>query len=164
MSNFQQSFNEECRRLARKEVKTGLEPLTKAVSELRKTVAECRKQIKEMQARMDKGCQVEVKPKPVAAPVAEKNFRLTPARIRKMREKIGLTCRQFAKLLEVSYISVLHWESGKAKPRREQLQKIAQIRDFGKRELKAALDAKGLAVRPAKPAETAKTVASPTQN
>jgi hypothetical protein len=42
----------------------------------------------------------------------------------------------------VSGLTIYHWESGKAKPRRRQMPAIAAIRSLGKREALARLEGK----------------------
>lgn len=159
MSNLQHVFNDECHRISRKEVKASVVPLAKTVSSLRREVIDLRKQPKAALERLDKVCPVVKAPEKASDPIgAGKKLRLTPARIQKVREKTGLSRMQFAQLLGVNYISVVNWENGKTKAREEQLQKIAQVRGYGKRELKAALDAKNLAPKAAKPGKKAEAV------
>ncbi len=88
MPNFQQAMNEEIRRLARKEMKSGMEELKKQIANLRKIVLEQNKRLKELEKLREAGC--EKKAADAASPVPEKKkaVRITPERIRKMRQKI----------------------------------------------------------------------------
>ena len=57
------------------------------------------------------------------------------------RARLGLSQVQMAQLLGASALSVYKWESGKAHPRAAQLERIASIRQLGKREALARLTA-----------------------
>lgn len=151
MANIQQLLNEEIRRLARKEVICVEKELKSQLVELRKTVSELKSKIKNLEKA------VASSPAPLAEEVAEsapaaeaKALRITPERITAWRKKIGLNCAQYAKLLEVSPLSVCHWESGKTTPREAQKQRIAELRDMGKRELKKLCAEKGIVLRKTK--------------
>ena len=67
------------------------------------------------------------------------------------RERLGLSAEDFGKLLGVSAQSIYNWEHEKARPRAEQLAKVAALRGIGKREAKARLDQLGAAKKTTKP-------------
>ena len=67
------------------------------------------------------------------------------------RERLGLSAEDFGKLLGVSAQSIYNWEHEKARPRAEQLGKVATLRGIGKREAKVRLDQVGAAKKTAKP-------------
>ncbi len=67
------------------------------------------------------------------------------------RERLGLSADDFGKLLGVSAQSIYNWEHEKARPRAEQLSKVAALRGIGKREAKARLEQLGAATKTAKP-------------
>ena len=132
MPNLQQLLNEEIRRLARKEIRTELVELKTQLTTMRKTIAEQNRRIK----ALEKIVPLPVKPQPSAEVPAEvKPVRITAARIKKLRDKLGFSQGKFAALLGVNLNSVRYWESGKIEPREVQKRKIATIRDMGKREL-----------------------------
>ena len=58
-----------------------------------------------------------------------------------LRKKLGLSATDMGKLIGVSGQSVYHWETGKTKPRANQLQAIAAVRKMGKRAVAAKLEA-----------------------
>ncbi len=148
MPNIQQIMNEEIRRLARKEVKAGLDELKVQLATLRKTIVEQNRRIKTLEKQLPAPVQpaepVSVEPGP------EKSFRITPERIKKLREKLSLSQAQFAALLGVNLHSVNHWENGKTSPRESQKRRIAEVRDMGKRELRKALAEKNITLKPEK--------------
>ena len=67
------------------------------------------------------------------------------------RERIGNSAEDLGKLPGVSAQSIYNWEHEKARPRSEQLAKVAALRDIGKREARARLDQLGAAKKTAKP-------------
>jgi DNA-binding XRE family transcriptional regulator len=59
---------------------------------------------------------------------------VTPPKGYAVRAKLRLSADDFGKLLGVSAQSVYNWEKEKARPRPEQLSKLAALRGVGKRE------------------------------
>lgn len=137
MPDIKQIFNDEIRRLARKELKSHLLPLAKQISEQKRTIAELKKQIAELTRRLP----VEEKNEPVVNCDAEavKKLRLTAAGIGKIRKKLKLSQNQFAALIGVSGHAVSLWEVGKVSPRANVKAAICALRGIGKRELKRRL-------------------------
>jgi len=147
MANIQQLLNDEIRRLARKEVIAVEKELKSQLVELRKTVAEQNRRIKALE-----------KAATAAAPVAVENIeeedslksvRVTPERITQWRSKLGLKRAQYARLLDVSPLSVTHWENGTTVPREAQKRLIAKYRDMGLRELRKICEEKNIKLRKA---------------
>ena len=151
MANIQQLLNEEIRRLARKEVITVEKELKAQLSEMRKTISELKSKIKVLEK-----ANAAAAPAPAAETAdnsqleTAKTLRITAERITAWRKKLGLNCAQYAKLLDVSPLSVCHWENGKTTPREAQKKRIAELRDMGKRELKKLCEEKGIKLRKAK--------------
>lgn len=142
MPNVQQVLGEEIRRLAKKETKAALEDLKEQISALKKTVSEQGKLLKELTKLTSKTAAIVLppeEPKKEIPPEDMKAVRVSPDRIVKWRKKIGVSQTQFAKLLGVSHLSVNHWEAGTTEPREAQKQRIVELRDMGKRELKALI-------------------------
>ena len=50
------------------------------------------------------------------------------------RAKLGLSAADYGRLVGASELSVYNWESGKARPRTQQVAKLAAVRGIGKRE------------------------------
>jgi DNA-binding transcriptional regulator YiaG len=59
------------------------------------------------------------------------------------RKKLGLSGADYAVLLGVSTQTLYNWEQGRSKPRKEQLAKLAAMRDVTKREALARLEQMG---------------------
>ena len=136
MANIQQILNDEIRRLARKEVIALEKNLKAQLVELRKLVAAQNRRIKELEKNLTAPKAAAEAPKAAEnKPEDTKSFRVTPERIIKWRKSLGLKRTQYAKLLDVSPLSVAHWEEGKSTPRDAQKKRIAELRDLGKRQL-----------------------------
>ena len=77
-----------------------------------------------------------------AAPKAEKGPRLTPAGIRSLRKKLGVSQKQLASLTGVTMGAVALWEKGTFKPKEEKIAKLMELRKLGKRQVKEMLSGK----------------------
>ena len=151
MTKLQQVLNDEIRRLAHRELAGVIKQLKSQLVEMRKTLREQNLRIKTLEK-----LQPVPEVKPAALPNApEKPVRVTPERIRKWRMKLKLSQTQYAGLLGVNVLSVNHWESGKTEPRESQKQKIALLRDLGKRELRKLMAEKNIVPKKSKPAKKA---------
>ena len=156
MPDFTLTFQEEVRRLARKEVKAASE-----------TLAAQQKTIRELTKRVDA---LEKKQAVPVAPKAEKpeepavvaksgKARFSPKTIIKFRKKYGISQKGFAALLGVATFTVSHWELGKNRPRATQVAAISALTKLGKRKVVALLSEKApaeVAKKPAKPAKATK--------
>lgn len=146
MTKLQQVFNDEIRRIAHRELSGVIKALKSQLVEMRKTLREQNLRIKTLEK-----LQPVPQAKPAALPDApEKPVRVTPERIRKWRMKLKLSQTQYAGLLGVNVLSVNHWESGKTEPRESQKQKIALLRDLGKRELRKLMAEKNIVPKKSK--------------
>ena len=147
MANFQQTLNEEIRRLARKETSGAIKDLRAQLVELRKINADLNRRLKALEK-----AQPAPASEPAAATVAkaaegQKNPRVTPERIIKWRNAIGLNKSQFAALLGVNPLSLIRWESGKSAPRSEMKRRIAAVHAMGRRELAKLMAEKNIVVK-----------------
>ena len=137
--DIKQVFTDEVRRLARKEIRIASESLNETISGLRKQVAELKKQLNEL----SKSCVVrEEKKSPVdelPMPEVGKSLRLNASGIVRLRNKLGLTQSELARVLGVAMHTVSVWEQGRRVPRAAHKAKICALRKIGKRELKKLL-------------------------
>lgn len=79
---------------------------------------------------------------PTTAPPVEtsaKQVRFMPKGIVSMRQRLGLSVADLAKLLSVSDQTIYNWERGLSKPRLEHQTKLFSLRQVGKRELQSFL-------------------------
>ena len=56
------------------------------------------------------------------------------------RERIGFSQKDYAKLVGVSSLTIYNWESGKRRPRKEQLASLVAVRRLRKREAERRLE------------------------
>ena len=138
MPDIKNLLNDEIRRLARKEIRIALEPVTAQISAQKKTISDLKKQIADLEKMLRKSV-----PEQIAAieeeQAAEPKIRLNAAGIARIRTKLKLTQAEFAKLLGVATHTVSIWELGKSAPRAGMKLKICELRKVGKREINARL-------------------------
>jgi len=139
MPNVGLVIKQEIVRIARRELRAGVESLRKAAREQRSQIAELSRQITVLQ-RTVKKLSRGTPGTSGAAPAAEAGgrgprLRFSAKGFAAKRQKLGISAAAMAKLLDVSSLSVYKWESGKAHPRTTQIEKIAEIRKLGKREV-----------------------------
>jgi len=142
MPNVLPALNEHVRRLARREIRAETARTKRASSQHRRDIAALKRLIRALAARVNAfekrgGIQA-----PAVAPGAADNIRFRRDGLRTHRTKIGLSAKDYGKLVGVSGLTIYHWEAGKAKPRRRQLPAIAAVRGLGKREALARLTGK----------------------
>lgn len=142
MAKLQQVLNDEIRKQARREISGLVKSLKLQISGLNSQVKELKSRIKALEKFHPKA-EPSVVDK-AAELVSNKTVRVTADRIRRWRQKAGLSQTQYAALLNVNAISVNHWEKGRTVPRMEQKRKITILRDMNKRELKKLLEEKNM--------------------
>lgn len=141
MSNLAATLKGEITRLARKEVRSAVDPLRKQIAAQRKDIAALKRERDELKrnvVRLRKAT-----PAVQAEPEAEANGR--PRRfsadgLKSLRAKLGLSMVEMAKLVGVASQSIYNWEHERARPRQVQLERIAELRSIGKREARKRLD------------------------
>ncbi len=148
MANIQNLLNDEIRRLARKELNATVKDLKAQLVELRKTAGEMNRRIKELEKKAASAAPAATEnAAEVIAPQEEKSYRMTAQRIRKWREKLGVSQQQYAALLSVNALTVCNWENGKTSPRTEQKCRIAALRSMKKRDLKKLFAEKNIKIK-----------------
>ena len=160
MSNIGSMLKQEIARLAKKEIRSQTEPLKRASTQYRKLIASLRRRVTELErdvARTRQSLDAAVKSRAkeggaksagTGDPETGEQARIRvpgPAAINAMRERLGLSNADFARLAGVSSQSVYNWQQGKTRPRGRQLVAIAGIRGLGKREVRARLQSLGAA-------------------
>ena len=157
MPDFKQTFQEEVRRLARKELKA----FEAKINEQKKTINALQKRVNDLEK---KAAQVSVAPaadKKQDAPAPdgkERKARFSPKSISKFRKKYSISQKALAKLLDVTPFTVSHWEIGKNRPRPVQIEAFSQLAKLGKRKLYALVAEKAPEELPA-PKKAAKKAA-----
>ena len=118
MGKVESTIKAEIMRLAKREVKGSFFPLRREVYSLRLKLSGLIKSFMAMerQAKEVLQEQAEKKMELQASPEEVKVSRLTPQRIRLMRNKIGISQKDLGTLLGVSIGAVGMWEKGKFAP------------------------------------------------
>jgi len=141
MSKLVSTLKEEIVRIARKEIRTETEALRRASNRYRSEIAELKRQLSQLERQSRKqGFGNGAAPTPEGEGTG--NFRFRADGLRGHRERLGITAKDMAKLLDVSVQTVANWESGKTKPRASQLGTIAAVRKLGKRDVAQRLAAR----------------------
>ncbi len=151
MPNIGSVLKEEIIRLSRRESRSQIGPTKKSAIRQRREVAELKRQVAQLvrQVALLSRKTLGV-PAVVPADAKGKPARFSAKGIRVQRERLGLSAEDFGKLVGVSAQSVYSWEHEKARPRAEQLAKVAALRGIGKREARARLDQVAAAKKTAK--------------
>ncbi len=141
MPNLTSLLKSEILRLARKEVRAEIESLKKASARYRGEIAELKRrieQIERQQSRTEK--KLSRTPTAETSEEASPRLRFSSKRLAQMRQKLGLSAADMGMLIGVSGQSIYLWEGGKSRPRPQQLQAIAALRNLGKREMRRRLE------------------------
>lgn len=133
MANFASELKSEISRIARKEIRAETQSLKKASAQYRTDIATLKRRITEQDrviSRLRKG-----KPATETSKTSEEGtqLRFRADGFASLRKKLGLSAADMGKLLGVSLQTVYHWEKGQSKPRASQMQRIAEVRNLGKR-------------------------------
>ncbi len=138
MPNVASVLKEEIRRLARKEAKSLVAPLKKALRMERKARLQLRRQlIASVKAAGRTVRQAAAVAAPAAVARKTKGGRAVADgwrkdTVRSTRKALGLTQGQFAKLVGVSQITVSFWENGRSTPRMTQQSAVLAARELGR--------------------------------
>ena len=135
MPDFKQTFQEEVRRLARKELKA----LDEKIAEQKKTINALLKRVNELEKKQAAPAAAV---KSAAAPAEEdkgRKIRFSAKSLQKFRKKYAISQKALAALLEVTPFTVSHWEIGKNRPRTAQIAAFYALMKLGKRKLYALI-------------------------
>ena len=135
---FAESFRTEVARLARKEVKAQVGPLSKELVQARKTISAQKREIADLRRELRSLEKSVVRP-PASASVkvatvseAELPGKWRKDSVRSTRRRLGLTQGELASILGVSLGSVNGWETGRTEPRTAWKKEVLRIRGLSK--------------------------------
>jgi DNA-binding transcriptional regulator YiaG len=135
MPNLTTTLNDHIRRLARREIRSQTKATKRLTTQYRRDIAALKRQVASLRktvAFLEAQEKRRVAKHPTAQPVVGVRFRADG--LKSHRAKLGLSAADYGRLVGASGLSVYHWESGKARPRREQVAKLVAVRGIGKRE------------------------------
>jgi len=143
MGKVEAIIKSEIVRLAKREMRKAVAPLRKdvrtlkgAVSQLRKTVLNLERFVSLQKKEWEKKAPLGAAPEEVAT------SRLSPRLIRSLRERLGLSQRDFARLAGVTPLAVYQWETGIFKPKKEKKSMLVALRKLGRRDVRKLLEEK----------------------
>lgn len=146
MPNLGAVLKTEIARLARKEVRAYATPLIKTNARLRGEVAGLKKQVQDLQKQVREASRASAR-RPAQAPASTADapnprMRITPAGIKTLRGKLGLSAEALGRLVGATGQSVYSWESENgSRPSGARLQALMELRLIGKREAQRRLEA-----------------------
>lgn len=139
MPNLNSVLKSEITRLARKEIKTAVDPLRKANAGYRREIAELKRQVSALQRDLKSAAKA---PRPAQSEAAPRTgTRFVAKGVKSLRARLGLSAADFGRLVGASGQSVYNWETGKAVPQERQKAALVAIRGIGKREAAKRLEA-----------------------
>lgn len=138
MTNLASVLKSEIARVSRKETRVDTQDLRKAVSHQRAQISSLRKRL-DAAERLIKQL-MKARKKDVSKDTGEQTpRRFSPARLAATRKRLELSAADFGALVGVSGQAIYNWEKG-TRPRPDQLERLAQVRNIGKREAAARLE------------------------
>ena len=145
MPNIGLVLKQEISRLARKEIKGAIAPFRKDNAGLKRTVAELKRRVAGLERdnkRLQKTASAQAAVDAEVKPEAVERARISAQTIRTLRNKLGLTQVELAKLLGVSGQTIYQWESkdGPLTLRSAPKAAIIAARGLGAREARAQLE------------------------
>ena len=140
MTNIASVLKEEITRLARRELRSETAKLKQASAQYRSDIAALKRRVLTLEQQLSR-IQKSMPKKPDVAvkPSESSRVRFTAKGFRTLRQKLGLSANDMAKLIGASAQSVYKWELEKAHPRKQQIAAIAALRGLGKREAEERL-------------------------
>jgi DNA-binding XRE family transcriptional regulator len=148
MPNIAAVLREEISRLARKEIREEMYALKKASVQYRRDIAEMKRRLSDLQHRISPLQKQVLKGAPSqAAPDETNGARFTAKGLRSQRQRLGLSAVDYGKLVGVTGQTIYSWEHETARPRRQQVARIASLRRIGKRDAQVRLEQPAHGVR-----------------
>ncbi|MGA2440148.1 MAG: helix-turn-helix domain-containing protein [Tepidisphaeraceae bacterium] len=141
MPNVNAVLSQQITRLSKRVVNASTKVTRKLVAQHRHDLAALKRQIASLTKRLALVEKNQPK-KVIATPEVLEKARFRAIGVKAHRMKLGLSARDYGRLVGVSEVTIYQWERGKSKPRQGQKAKWLAIRGLGKRE---ALQRLGLA-------------------
>jgi DNA-binding transcriptional regulator YiaG len=144
MPNIAVVLKEEIRRLAKKEVKANTSSTKGAVAQFRRDIANLKRLVRAQEREITSLKTQEQKR--IGQPQTNGDEEMEGVRhsarsVRAQRKRLKLSAADFGKLIGVSGLTVYSWEHGKRHPRKERLAALVAVREMGRREALAKLEA-----------------------
>ena len=143
MPNIDKVFREEVSRLAKRALRSEIDSLKRQIQDLKKTVREQKKEIDLLKKTSSQSLDLQSQSQVVVTPEdleEGKDIRISPDSAKRHRERLRLTQRELAQLLNVSINTVSGWEAGRSSPMGINREMFAGVRTMGVREVQAMLE------------------------
>ena len=137
MPNITGVLNHHIRRLVRREINVRTRSARRLTSVHRRDLAALEKALGFLEGQERR----RVAERPVPPKVEGIRFRADG--LKSYRARLQLSAKDFGKLVGVAGLTIYSWESGKSKPRKAQVAKLAAVRGLGKREALKRLELMG---------------------
>ena len=148
MGKLESTIKSEIQRLTKRELRATFLPLRKEARSIRLRLSSLSKNFSALNRLTKEQLQKVPKKGLEATPEEVKASRITPERIHRLRNKLGISMRELGLLTGSSLGAVLSWEKGKFKPRGEKKAALVALRKLRKREVRKLLAEKaGLNVK-----------------
>jgi DNA-binding transcriptional regulator YiaG len=145
MPNIATVLKAEISRVARKEIRSEIEPLRKALATCRSELAALKRraqsseqELRKMSKAQPKGAQAQSGEAGDAETGGRKRF--SAKGLLSQRKRLGLSAEDCGLLVGASGQSVYNWEAGKARPREKHLAAISALKTLGKKSAAAHLE------------------------
>ena len=161
MPNLMSVLNEQIRRLARREITAETKTLRRLNAQHRRDIAALKRQASSLLksvAVLQSQEKRHIVQRPAGPETGTMRFRADG--LRTHRASLGLSAKDYGRLVGVSGLTIYSWESGKSRPRQQQVAKVAAVRGIGKREALKRLEM--VAVDPAGTAPRSRRTGGPT--
>jgi DNA-binding transcriptional regulator YiaG len=145
MANLLSVLNDRIRRVARREIRGQTQKTRRLTAQHRRDLAALKRQVAALArttAFLEKQEQRRVT-SPPTPPQEVKGVRFSARSVKAQRARLGLSAKDFGKLVGVSALTIYSWESGNSRPRKKQLAGLAAVRHLGKREARKRLEMLG---------------------
>ena len=144
MANIASVLRDEICRLARKEIRQQMGVTVKASAQHRRDIAEMKRQVQQLKKAIA-FLERQEKKRLAEQPVTKKpeGARFAAKGVKTQRSRLGLSAKDYGKLVGVSEMTIYNWEQGKSKPQAKQLAALVAVRGIGKREAVKRLEMVG---------------------
>ena len=142
MANLASILSDKIRRVARREIRGQTQKTRRITAQHRRDIAALKRQVAALArtvAFLEKQEQRRVA-SPPAAPQEAKGVRFSARSVKAQRARLGLSAKDFGRLVGVAALTIYSWESGKFRPRAKQLAGLAAVRHLGRREARQRLE------------------------
>ena len=142
MANLNAVLKDEINRIARKVVRSQVQPLKSSGASHRRSIAKLKKEVLALRRELGAVRRSASSSKSASSASGEEGtkVRFSGRSVAAQRKRLGLSAADFAKLLDVTGQTVYNWEKGK-RPRPAQITALGAIRSIGRREAQQRLEA-----------------------